>query len=414
MCGRSQGLKKVVVFIVLLLSCFAAEAQIISEVQFLDLRRTKYSYLRDHIVKSKVGDSLNLEQVSADMQEIYNLRHFSGVNYKLQYLDADSSRVILQYIVKETISVIPNLEVGATRDFFKLKIGYTDFNAWGRTGLTNLYIQQFGRITYFFSGDYPFILGGKSGLQFDLYRAGTIEPIYYSGIRNEYNYTLDNVMLLYRYDIGLRSFLKAGIGYQLEDFVPKNVYNLPAEYPLQAEANRATARVHYRYSKVNLERMTQKGIYLDATFNGLISNVAQENPLQGNSFKFLVDARTYRVAYKGGNTAARVRLGFGQSALFDQFTLDDNTNIRGIGFKRVRRNYEFVINLEHRQNVIEHRLGIVQAVVFNDFTIGRNNFGGGLHFYLEPIHGVVFRVDYGMNIMNIHDAGIVAGIHQYF
>jgi hypothetical protein len=110
----------------------------------------------------------------------------------------------------------------------------------------------------------------------------------------------------------------------------------------------------------------------------------------------------------------RIRMGVGKSAFFDQFVLDDNTNLRGIGFKRFRSDREFVVNIETRQIIYRHRQGILQAVLFNDYSDKQNYIGGGLRAYLEPIHGVVLRCDYGMNTRDFRQGGIVAGIHQYF
>ena len=67
-----------------LLFCLLSElssAQVVSAVRFIGLTRTKYSYLRDHIVKTKVGDKVDSVQIKKDVQEIYNLRHFTTVNF---------------------------------------------------------------------------------------------------------------------------------------------------------------------------------------------------------------------------------------------------------------------------------------------------------------------------------------------
>lgn len=401
----------VLLWILILLSALS-NAQTVKEFKFTGLKRTRASYLVDHIIQTKVGDTIDSTILAKDVQEIYNVRHFAFVKYNV--LPVDSGNVIIEFVLKETLSVIPAIEIGATRDFYKLKLGYVDFNTWGRSGLTNMYVQKFGRVTFFLNGNYPFTLKGKNGLAFDLYYLGTIEPIYYQKLKNTYDYNLFNAMLMHRYDFNVRSFLKTGIGYQVEKFRPNELVNVPMEYPAINTTTRYTYRLNYRYTKINLNRMTQKGFYFDASYNGVISTVNPSNPLQGNAQKLLLDARVYKNPFPTGNIAVRLRLGIGKAALFDQFVLDDNTNIRGIGFKRVRRNYEFVINAEHRQTIFQHPLGIIQAVVFNDFSIDYNYYGGGLHFYLEPIHGIVFRMDYGMNIKNHHDAGFVIGIHQYF
>jgi hypothetical protein len=386
-------------------------AQTISSVRFMGLSRTKYSYLRDHIVKSKAGDPVDTLQIKKDVQEIYNLRHFSSVQYKLISLDSNYSE--LYFILVETFSMFPVLDLGLTKDFFKIQAGIVDFNTFGRSGNSNLYVRRLGRMTYIFSGDYPFVLGGKHGLAADINKVGSYEPIYYNEHKNEYSYDLYTFLVQHRYDINLHSFTKVGLGYQYETFSPHTYSKLPSEYKLKGNAERFMIRMNYRYMFINLDRINQKGWYIDLSYNEIKSD-AKENIVYGDSKKLLSDIRYYFNALPNTNLAVRLRAGIGKSALFDQFVLDDNTNIRGIGFKNVRRDYEFVINLETRQIIYEHRLGILQAAVFNDFSPGHNYIGAGLRAYLEPIHGVVVRCDYGMNSSNLKQGGIVAGIHQYF
>lgn len=386
-------------------------SQTISSVRFIGLSRTKYSYLRDHIVKSKAGDSIDTVQIKKDVQEIYNLRHFSSVQYKLVPLDSNYSE--LYFILVETFSVFPVLDMGLTKDFFKIQAGFVDFNTFGRSGNSNLYVRRLGRMTYIYSGDYPFVLGGKNGLAADINKIGSYEPYYYNNIKNEFSYDVYTFLLMHRYDINIHSFTKIGVGYQYETFRPFTYFKLPSEYPLKGFADRLLIRANYRYTFINLDRINQKGIYVDLSYNEIRSN-AKQNELYGNSIKILSDIRYYFNVRKQTNMAVRLRTGIGKSAFFDQFVLDDNTNIRGIGFKRIRRDYELVVNLEARQIVYEHRLGIIQAAVFNDYSPGYNFVGGGLRAYLEPIHGVVVRCDYGFNSANPKQGGIVAGIHQYF
>lgn len=402
---------KLFIFVYVLILSSQLYAQTISSVRFIGLSRTKYSYLRDHIVKSKAGDAIDTVQIKKDVQEIYNLRHFSSVQYKLIPLDSNYSE--LYFILVETFSVFPVLDLGLTKDFFKIQAGFVDFNTFGRSGNSNLYVRRLGRMTYIYSGDYPFVLGGKNGLAADINKIGTYEPIYYNDKKNEYSYDVYTFLLMHRYDINIHSFTKLGLGYQYETFRPHTYLSLPSEYPFKAHADRVLLRANYRYTFINLDRINQKGVYVDLSYNEIKSN-AKNDKLYGDSKKLLADIRYYFNVHKQTNLAIRLRAGIGKSALFDQFVLDDNVNIRGIGFKRIRRDNEFVINFETRQIIYEHRLGILQAAVFNDYAPGYNFIGAGLRAYLEPIHGVVIRCDYGMNSSNLKQGGVVAGIHQYF
>lgn len=398
-------------FLLLLLVSEYSIAQTVSDIRFYGLTRTKYSYLRDHIVKSKIGQPIDSLQLKKDVQEIYNLRHFSSVNF--QVVSIDSNKAEIHFIVKETFSVFPVLDIGLTKDFFKIQAGAVDFNTFGRSGNTNLYVRRLGRMTYIFNGDYPYLLKGRHGLASDITKVGSYEPIYYNNKKNEFSYDIYTILMMHRYDFNMHAFTKIGFGYQYETFRPHVYSGLEMGTPLKGIAERWMFRFNYRYTKINLKRINQHGYFIDLSYN-LIKSDAKKNYLYGSSEKLLADIRSYFNIGHLTNVALRLRLGIGKSAFFDQFVLDDNTNIRGIGFKRIRRDNEFVINFETRQVIFSHKQGIIQGVVFNDFSPGYNFIGGGLRAYLEQIHGVVIRCDYGMNINNLGEGGIVAGIHQYF
>lgn len=386
-------------------------AQTITEIKFIGLNRTKYSYLRDYIVKSKVGAQLDTSKVNRDVQEIYNLRHFTSV--KSLIIKLDSNSVSLNFLVVESFSVFPVLDLGLTKDFFKIQVGAVDFNTFGRSGNTSLYVRRLGRMTYLFNGDYPFLLKGKHGLAADINKVGSYEPIFFRGKKSEYSYDMYTFLVMHRYDFNLHAYTKIGVGYQYETFRPHLYNGLSEGTRLKGDAQRIMLRANYRYTKINLDRINQNGYMFELTYNQIFSDAVQ-NSLYGDSKKLLAEVRYYFNLNSRNNLAIRLRAGIGKSAFFDQFVLDDNTNIRGIGFKRVRRDNEFVINLEGRKILYEHRLGIIQGAVFNDFTYGYNFVGAGLRAYLEPIHGVVIRCDYGFNSTNIKQGGVVAGIHQYF
>lgn len=397
--------------LILLLSIEYLSAQTISEIRFIGLKRTKYSYLRDYIVHTKIGDQVDSSKIKKDVQEIYNLRHFESVRYTL--MNIDSQHVELHFIINETYSMFPMADIGLTKDFIRYQVGFIDFNTFGRSGTTSIFVRQFGAISFGLIGDYPFLLGKRNGLSVDLLRQGTLEPVWKNEIKNEYKYDLYTASFLWRYDFNLRSFFRAGGGIQHERIEPHFITNLDNSYPRIATHTRGLYRLNYRYTFINLKRVTQKGIYLDINYTSVIPSV-DKNILYGNSWRILGDLRIYTPLSRTSNIAARLRLGTGNSALFDQFVLDDNTNIRGIGFKRYRSNQEIVLNIENRQTLYSHPLGIIQFVAFNDFSPGHNYSGLGIRLYAEPLHGIVFRIDYGMSTPAFKDGGMVAGIHQYF
>lgn len=397
--------------ILFLLLVESTSAQTITGIRFIGLKRTKYSYLRDYVVHTKVGEKVDTVKIKKDVQEIYNLRHFESVRYTFMHID--SANVELHFILNETYSMFPMADVGLTKDFIRYQVGFIDFNTFGRSGTTTIFVRQFGAISFGLNGDYPFLLGKRNGLSVDLLRQGSLEPIWNLGIKNEYKYDLYTTSFLWRYDFNLRSFLKIGGGLQHERIEPHFLINLDESYQRFARHTRGLIRLNYRYTFINLKRVTQKGVFFDLNFQKVIPSI-EKNILYGNSWRLQGDIRIYTPTFRGSNLAARLRLGIGKSALLDQFVLDDNTNIRGIGFKRYRNDHEVVLNIENRQTIFNHPLGIIQAVLFNDYSPGHNYSGLGLRLYAEPLHGIVFRIDYGIATPSFKDGGMVAGIHQYF
>ncbi len=412
--------RNLILLLLLVVSVFEeANSQTITEIRFIGLKRTKYSYLKNNIVKSKIGQELDSTRLQKDVQELLNLKHFNKINYVIIPNDSTNSTVEVHFILSENYSLLPNLDIGLSKDNFRFQVGVVDYNALGRGGGMNLYYKYQGRSTYFYNGDYPFLLGGKKGFGIDLYKNAVYEPFYYNQKKLEYSYDLYAALLFLRLDLNIHNYFRFGIGYQYEEFSPSRRDTVINESPLYGKSNRVFLRLNYKHSKLKLVRANSKGLVFEANAtqifsDALLKNGIYDNKLSGSSIKFLTEIKYFFNIYPSGNTALRLRTGLSKAPLFDQFVLDDNTNIRGLGFRKVRRETEFVFNFEHRQTVFENRYGSIQLLAFNDFTPGYNYFGTGIRFYVEKLHGMVLRTDYGMNIKDLKQAGIVAGIYQYF
>lgn len=309
--------------------------------------------------------------------------------------------------------------MGATKDLYRLQLGIIDFNSLGRGGLINLYIRQYGRTSFFFSGDYPYLLRKKRGFALNLQKNSTFDPVYLTTGTYEYNHDLWSALFFYRYDKNLNTIYKIGGGYQYQEFWKRKSDSLINYLPYKQQTNRFMIRLNYKYYKIDYEKVYQQGYSAEITAESITSfeGLGQKklnNELSGNALKYLLELKYYNQPYRKGNIAARVRLGMALAKQFDQFLIDDNVNIRGAGYRVERRPYEFSVNLEYRQTCFQHTYGSVQLVGFGDYTPGFIHSGMGIRMYIQKLHNVVLRCDYGINVSNFSKKGFVAGIHQYF
>jgi len=115
---------------------------------------------------------------------------------------------------------------------------------------------------------------------------------------------------------------------------------------------------------------------------------------------------------------------------FAPFVADSHTNIRGIGNRIDRGTAQVVLNTEYRHTLSESKKWGVQAVVFSDTGTWRNPggvlkdlldpdqfrqfLGGGFRVIYNKVYGAVLRVDYGIDVFNKDQRGLVIGLGQYF
>ena len=105
-------------------------------------------------------------------------------------------------------------------------------------------------------------------------------------------------------------------------------------------------------------------------------------------------------------------------------------NLRGSGNRIERGTAQAILNVEYRHTFLDFDNWAVQGVFFTDLgnwrTPGgqldellskdelRQFVGGGFRVIYKRIYDAILRVDYGVDIFNTNQRGIVLGIGQYF
>ncbi len=144
------------------------------------------------------------------------------------------------------------------------------------------------------------------------------------------------------------------------------------------------------------------------------------------------DLHYYRRVGRRGNLAMRLRMGLSTNlnTPFAPFVLDSRFNIRGAGNRIDRGTGTLVLNVEYRYTIWQNDLFATQGVIFSDAGAWRNA-GGRFDDFVNPDYirhfvgpgfrviykkafNAVFRVDYGFDLYQVGEQGLVIGFGQYF
>ena len=110
--------------------------------------------------------------------------------------------------------------------------------------------------------------------------------------------------------------------------------------------------------------------------------------------------------------------------------VDSRVNLRGSGNRIERGTAQAILNLEYRHTFVDLNNWAVQGVIFTDLgnwrTPGgqlnellssdelRQFVGGGFRVIYKRIYDAILRVDYGVDVFDKNQRGVVLGIGQYF
>jgi hypothetical protein len=142
----------------------------------------------------------------------------------------------------------------------------------------------------------------------------------------------------------------------------------------------------------------------------------------------------YRLVGQRGNLALRLRAGVSTNvnSPFAPFVLDSQVNIRGSGNRIDRGTAQLILNLEYRHTAWHDRRDrfAIQLVGFSDLGTWRNPggefddlwneqnlrhfLGGGLRLISLQAFNALIRIDYGVDVFNPNERGVVVGFGQYF
>ncbi|PCJ85753.1 MAG: hypothetical protein COA57_07250 [Flavobacteriales bacterium] len=405
--------------------CFQINAQdVIKEIHFVGLKKTKPYYL-ERFIEIEVGSIFDSILVLEDIQSLRNLRFFDDVSYSTK---DTAEGIIVNFHIKEVLTLLPIVNFGGIKGNFWFQLGAVDFNFQGQGNTVGGFYRYYERHSYQVFLKVPNILGSHWGYSLNLAKLSTIEPLYFQDSITYYDY--DNLIaeLMGRYEFVYGNYLEYAGAYLYEQYkksIGRNELNTPG--PDQAEKNKFLFKTSH-----TIDQLKYFFHFLSGYSNRLLLEAIMTRG-DGDFFLKLSDELKLFLKLKSkGNLALRLRLGSSTNneSPFAPFILDSYVNIRGSGNKVTRGTAELALNTEYRHTLLGKRWGAIQGVIFTDigswrpaggqieemFTDENSKLfsGLGLRLYLRPFYNLTLRFDYGINIKDFNETGVVFGLGQYF
>jgi len=428
----TSPMKKILLLGLLIVSSnLFAQEQIISELEFSGLKKTKKSFLR-RLLKVKSNSTYDSLLIVKDIERLKRLPGIANASYELTE-DGDSKK--LTYIIEENFTIIPGLRIATANDgSFAYRLSVFEFNLIGNNQLLGAFYEKNVFNSYGAFWEHPFLFSDKIGIGFNYQNTTTQQPVFFEEGDKNYRFNSEMFEGKFLFSFDFNNEAEAGITYAKESYLFEEDDPLPNR-PLSLQANKLIYKLGYRYVDLDIDYQYFDGF--SSEFTGQYVNF-QNGDEAGTEFldSFLSlrnDFIYYKKIKKNGNWASRLRFAaaFGnEDSPFAPFTLDNQLNIRGVGNTVDRGTAALVLNTEYRHTFYEKGWFVVQGNAFVDAgswrtpgepfsqlfdgTSTRLYPGVGFRMIHKKIFNAVFRLDYGFGIGDDATNGIVFGIGQYF
>ncbi len=401
-------------------------APIVHEVALEGLERTDSTYVFDFI-KSRPGDTLVIVEIEKDVQRLKNLVSIGDAQYRLDPLE--KNRVKLVYELEEVRTRVPIVNLGGIQGNTWFQLGVSDINLEGKNKTAKLLYQYSDRRHSFnFFYQRPPRLSSRWGYQLIANKWSSREPLFFPGQTVLYDYDNNGLAADGIYQLSQTLQLSLGGSFFVENYRKSQGQQVEV---LPGPASLRIAKLMIK-NELYLNRVDYDAHYLDG-FNGFVRYQAVLN-LDDHSWfhSIIAQLEQYEQISGRGNLAMRYRLAFSTNneSAFAPFVADSYINIRGIGNRIDRGTAQAIVNVEYRQTVYSGRMFSAQLVGFGDLGTWRKPggkfkdfvrlkerrvfVGGGFRLIYNKIYGAIFRVDYGVDVFDSDQRGIVVGLGQYF
>jgi len=400
---------------------------IINDIQFTGYKKNKLSYLKK-FVHSSSGQILNPQKINDDEHHLEQLVGVYDAKVKIDTI-ADN-QVNLTFQITEQRTFLPILGLGGIKDNFWYQLGISEFNFRGKSQTLIAYFlsndkEPNGKI--YFQNDR--INGGNWGYAVDFQRTGSIEPLFFPNATVVYTYANTGLGGTIFRSIDYDKRVDFGMTFFREDY-KKNAErnpqpNLPG--PEELTQSKLLVKLGFNVNHIGYDYFYRTGMQWNL-LSQYVVNLDDKSKFLSLTFEGIKFWRPFPKT----NIAARLRVAFASNndSPFAPFVVDSQTNIRGVGNRVDRGTGQLILNLELRHTLIDHPYWASQFVLFSDAGTWRNP-GGELSDFVNPdlfrqfvgvgirlinkkIHQAIVRVDYGVDIFNTEQRGVVLGTGQYF
>ncbi|MEM6320805.1 MAG: hypothetical protein AAF960_24275 [Bacteroidota bacterium] len=397
----------------------------IDQIQFEGIEKTESSYLL-HFLEALPRQPTKETEIQTDLQRLNNLSAIGNVTYRL---DTTNAKTRLIYEVQEVKTFLPIINFGGIEGNLWFQVGFTDIHWQGKGQTLSAYYQNndrrhTGQIFY----KIPWYRGKPWGFSASLTKWSSREPVFFSEGTVNYDYDNNSAALSVIRHFGYRRSLELGGTYFIETYTKSNLQfldNPPG--PTSFRQPKYLSKLEYNEDFLDYHSFYLKGyswrFRMQNVFNTSYKDWFNSFQFQGRQFTRLGDR---------GNLAMRLRMAISTNneTPFAPFVVDSQVNIRGVGNRIDRGTGQFVYNLEYRHTLFEENRWGGQVIAFSDLGTWRNpggtfddlldrdNFrhfiGGGVRLIYKRIYGAVLRIDYGFDVYNKNQNGIIIGLGQYF
>jgi outer membrane protein assembly factor BamA len=399
---------------------------VLSDIRFEGDQHHQTDYLL-RFLQSEAGEPFSPVLAQADAQRLRNLFSIADARYRLDTL-ADR-QAILVFELEEAWTLFPLLSLGGVEGNVWFEIGANEINFLGRgMNLAAAYRNIDGRNNYQLFFRQPYLFGSRWGLSGGIHRYASTEPLFFPEGGVWYDYTNLSFELGTSYEFSLGHTLELGGVYFIENYAKTPEQELAdPPGPDGLRLPKVLGKALHRYDRLNYHFFYLQGL-LNVTMLESVRNLDD-----GSWFHlFLNDLHYFHRIGKRGNLALRLRTGLSTNVIFPfaPFVLDSRINIRGAGNRIDRGTGTLVLNVEYRHTLWDSRLFALQGVVFSDAgawrTAGgtlddfvnpdyiRHFVGPGVRFIYKKAHNAIIRLDYGFDLYQAGERGIVLGFGQYF
>jgi len=397
-----------------------SQSKHIHSVKYEGLKKTRITFIqKTSLIKElAVIDSFLIEK---DLQNLKRLPSIANATYTINQDSAGEYN--LTYKFEENFTVIPTFSIWTSVRNVAFKIGVVEFNFLGTNKSIGGYYQYNGFHSYFLGYKDPFLFSRKFGIEINHSNWTSEEPLYFDEETANYKYSNLSFEILGLYQANYNHKISFGVTQFKETYNYLNGYQA-SDIPTDVSKNKTMLKLGYEYNDLN---------YFFYLLSGFKSSLSYQHVVIPEPFWIAWnDFNCYLRIGKKGNYAVRARLGLANNdnSPFAPFALDNNVNIRGIGNIIDRGTATIVLNNEYRYSLYDRKWLAIQANVFVDAGTWRNPGGDftdftdqenvkiysglGVRFIHKRIYGATLRIDYGVNLKETKEGGLVFGIGQYF